>query len=362
MKDPAYSVKLEQLSVGYNGKALIHDISLSIGRGEIVTLIGPNGAGKSTILKSITRQLEAVAGTVRIEEKDLSDYTQKDLSLTMAVMLTERIRPELMTCFDVAATGRYPYTGKFGVLTEKDEKIVEDALKLVQADGFAFSDFTEISDGQKQLVLLARAIAQEPEIIVLDEPTSFLDIKHKIDFLKVLRSMAREKGVTVILSLHEIDLALKVSDHVLCVKGETVYRYDTPEALIRDDAACGLYDLEKGQYDMRTGNIDLGDTSEPGSTCSAPDSVSGIPENGSRFYANRDCRYFPCHETEEPERFNCLFCYCPLYMLGKDCGGHFRYNEKGYKDCTGCMIPHDPENYDYMMQRCAEVAKRMKNG
>ena len=277
-----HTVTLKELSVGYNGKALIRDISLRIGGGGIVSLIGPNGAGKSTILKSITRQLAAVAGSVCIGEKDLTDLSHRDLSLSMAVMLTERIRPELMSCFDVAATGRYPYTGKFGILSSEDERIVTDALRTVHADGFAGADFTEVSDGQKQLVLLARAIAQEPEIIVLDEPTSYLDIKHKIDLLNVLRKMASERGVTVILSLHEIDLALKVSDHVLCVKGETVYRYDTPEALIAEDAVCGLYDLTKGQYDMRTGNVDLdvsddGGTESPG-TDSLPGSVEEAPD------------------------------------------------------------------------------------
>ena len=160
--------RLDKLSVGYNGKALIRDIEIGITKGEIITLIGPNGSGKSTILKSITRQLQTIKGRVVFDGRDIRKYSFRDLSSKMAVVLTERMKPELMTCHDIVATGRYPYTGRLGILTEEDERKVEEAMAAVHASDIGGRDFNAISDGQRQRVLLARAICQEPDIIILD--------------------------------------------------------------------------------------------------------------------------------------------------------------------------------------------------
>ena len=170
-----YYFHMDNLSVGYDKKALIHDICIGIKKGEIVTLIGPNGSGKSTILKSITRQLQIIGGKVYFDDRNLNSFSYKELSTRMAVVLTERMRPELMTCHEIVATGRYPYTGRLGILTPEDEQIVDEAMKAVHAEDLGNRDFNAISDGQKQRVLLARAICQEPEIIVLDEPVSAMD-------------------------------------------------------------------------------------------------------------------------------------------------------------------------------------------
>ena len=178
-----YYFKMDHLSVGYNKKALIHDICIGIKKGEIVTLIGPNGSGKSTILKSITRQLQIIGGKVYFDDQNLTSFSFRNLSTRMAVVLTERMKPELMTCHDIVATGRYPYTGRLGLLTREDEEKVEEAMRAVHAQELGGRDFNNISDGQRQRVLLARAICQEPDVIILDEPTSFLDIKHKLDLL-----------------------------------------------------------------------------------------------------------------------------------------------------------------------------------
>ena len=207
-----YYFHLDHLTVGYDKKPLIKDICIGIEKGEIVTLIGPNGSGKSTILKSITRQLKLVGGNVEFDGKNLHELSFRELSTKMAVVLTERMKPELMTCHDIVATGRYPYTGRLGMLTREDEEKVEKAMRAVHAEELGGRDFNAISDGQRQRVLLARAICQEPEVIILDEPTSFLDIRHKLELLAILRRMAKEKGITVIMSLHEIDLAQKIAD------------------------------------------------------------------------------------------------------------------------------------------------------
>ena len=184
-----YFVHSEQMTVGYDGKPLIRDIEIRLNRGEILTLIGPNGAGKSTILKSLTRQLKLVGGTVYLDQKLMSQMPGKEVAQKLAVVTTERIRPELMTCEDIVATGRYPYTGTLGILSEGDWKKVHKAMEMVHALDFKDRDFTEISDGQRQRILLARAICQEPEVIVLDEPTSFLDIRHKLELLSILKKV-----------------------------------------------------------------------------------------------------------------------------------------------------------------------------
>lgn len=250
-------INMDNLAVGYNGKALIHDICIGIEKGEIVTLIGPNGAGKSTILKSITRQLKIISGNVKIADADLSKLSFRDLSTKMAVVLTDRMKPELMTCHDIVATGRYPYTGKLGILSREDEQKVDEAMEAVHAQELGDRDFNAISDGQRQRVLLARAICQEPEIIVLDEPTSFLDIRYKLEFLSIIQEMARNDRLTVILSLHELDLAERISDKVLCVRGDRIDRFGTPEEIFCGDYISELYGMTAGHYDAGTGELEL---------------------------------------------------------------------------------------------------------
>lgn len=250
-------LKTDHLQVGYKGKPLISEICLSVQRGEILTLIGPNGAGKSTILKSIARQLALIGGKVLLDGKDMGTQSLKETARRMSVMLTDRTKPELMTCHDIVAAGRYPYTGALGILSETDEKAIEDALELVHAREIAFRDFNAISDGQRQRVLLARALCQEPEIIVLDEPTSFLDIRHKLELLEILRHMAREQNITVILSLHEIDLAQKISDRVVCVKGDRIAGYGSAEEIFTEEKIRNLYELREGVYDPAFGSLEL---------------------------------------------------------------------------------------------------------
>lgn len=252
-----YYFQTHGMAVGYHGKTLIRDINIEINKGDIVTLIGPNGAGKSTILKSITRQLKLLGGEIYFDDTSLLKIPYKELASKMAVVLTERVKTELMTCHDIVATGRYPYTGRLGILSEKDEQMVEEALQVVHAEELGSRDFNAISDGQRQRVLLARAICQEPEIIVLDEPTSFLDIRHKLELLSILEQMAREKQITVIMSLHEIDLAQKVSDKIICVKGETIAHFGTPEEIFNEKIIQELYEVERGYFDPVFGSIEL---------------------------------------------------------------------------------------------------------
>ena len=250
--------KTEDLAVGYRGRALIHDINIGIEKGKILTLIGPNGAGKSTILKTITRHLAGIAGTVAIGGKDIKGFSAKEMAGQVAVVLTERIRPELMTCGEVVAMGRYPYTNAMGKMTEADKEATLGALRRVHAVELENQDFSTLSDGQRQRIMLARAICQQPQVIVLDEPTAYLDIRFKIELLDILREMAHEEGTTVVMSLHEIDLAAKLSDYMVCVKGDTIAAFGTPEEILKEGVIESLYGLEKGSYNRFYGSVEFG--------------------------------------------------------------------------------------------------------
>ncbi|MGN0349320.1 MAG: ABC transporter ATP-binding protein [Roseburia sp.] len=246
-----------QMSVGYQGEALIRNIEIGLDKGEILTIIGPNGTGKSTILKSIARQLKLIAGTVYLDKKEMAGMSGAELSQRMAVVFTEKLKAELMTCADVVATGRYPYTGRFGILSKDDYDLVWEAMELVHVTEIKDKDFTKISDGQRQRVMLARAICQEPEMIILDEPTSYLDVKYKLEFLSVLQELRNRKGLTVIMSLHELELAERVSDRILCVKGEYVERFGKPEEIFRQGYIKSLFDIETGCFDEENCSMEL---------------------------------------------------------------------------------------------------------
>lgn len=252
-----YYITTEKMSVGYDGNPLIEAVEIALRKGEILTLLGPNGAGKSTILKSIARQLSLIAGTVQLDGKDMKSLTGTELSKKMAVVMTSRLRADLMTCEDVVATGRYPYTGRFGVLRKEDHAAVENAMELVQVAEIGDSLFDRISDGQRQRVMLARAICQEPEILILDEPTSYLDVRHKLEFLSILQKLCRERELTVILSLHELELAEKISDRILCVNGRAVDRIGTPEEVMTAGYITELYGIRMGSYDEESSDMEL---------------------------------------------------------------------------------------------------------
>ena len=214
-------LQTDALSVGYNGKTLISKVALSVQRGRIVTLIGPNGSGKSTILKTIIGQLPSISGSVFLDGADMRSRSRGDVARRMAILMTARMDPELMTCRDVVSTGRYPYTGHLGVLRPEDKAIVEQSLRETDALDFADRPFQSISDGQWQRVLLARALCQQP----------------------------REEHLSVLMSLHELDLAARVSDTVVCVAGDRIDRVGPPSEIFTPDYIAALYRMEPGKYD-----------------------------------------------------------------------------------------------------------------
>lgn len=257
MEEKMQGIRASDLVVGYEGKSVLKDVNFWVRPGQILTLIGPNGSGKSTLLKSITRQLKTIAGQVYLAEGTMDAYTDAALAKQMAMVTTERISPELMTCRDVVATGRYPYTGRFGVLGKEDEEKVQKALESLHALEVADRLFAKVSDGQRQRVMIARAICQEPKILILDEPTSYLDMHYKLEILQSIRNMVKEENLAVVMSLHELDLAQKVSDLVACVDGETIAKIGRPEEIFCGDTIACLYGVNSQAYDVVSGSMFL---------------------------------------------------------------------------------------------------------
>ena len=246
-----------RLAVGYGGKPLIENICLHVRRGEIMTLIGPNGGGKSSILKTLARQLTPMAGAAYLDKQALGQMAEKELAQRLAIVTTERIDPELMTCRDIVSTGRYPYTGRLGLLRAEDRTIVENAMAQVHAGELAELPFAQVSDGQRQRVLLARALCQQPDVILLDEPTSFLDIHHKLELLDILKNLVRQQRLAVVMSLHELDLAQRVSDTVVCVEKSGALRMGPPEQIFTEENIRALYGLTQESYNPLFGCAEL---------------------------------------------------------------------------------------------------------
>lgn len=205
----------QKLSVGYHRRPLIEDIDIGIWQGGILCLIGPNGSGKSTILRSITRHLTKLGGVVAIGGRDLDGMSDKELARHVSVVLTDRIEPELMTCWEVVAAGRYPYTNHFGKLSREDQRIVEDSMARVNALELREQRFTELSDGQKQRVLLARALCAASSLLILDEPITGLDPAAAQDLYKTLTYLNQKEGMAIVMVTHDLKAALRSARTVL---------------------------------------------------------------------------------------------------------------------------------------------------
>lgn len=245
------------LDAGYAGRAVVSGVELEVRAGEVTTLVGPNGAGKSTILRTLAALLEPVAGRVLVDGEPLRRLGAAERARRLSVVLTDRPRTELLTCEDVVESGRYPYTGRFGALSGHDREVVRRTMLLTNTWGMRDEDFMRLSDGQRQRVLLARAICQEPDVLLLDEPTSYLDVRYQVELLSILRELARTEGVAIVATLHELQLARVVSDQVVCVRDGRVFACGTPAEVFVPEVIDALFDLEPGSYDPATGAVRL---------------------------------------------------------------------------------------------------------
>lgn len=255
-------LKTNNLSVGYNNKVVVSDINIEVKSGEILCLLGSNGAGKTTLLRSLSKLILPIKGEIYLNGVNINHISRKALSKKMALVLTNRLLGDLMTVQDIVNIGRYPYTGFFGNLSKKDLIMVDEALESVDALHLKKRYFDELSDGEKQKVLVARALVQEPEIIILDEPTTHLDIKHRLELINILKKLSKEKSISVILSLHEIDIALKSCDKVALIKNNKVIAYGQPEDVVDENIINSLYELDDKNFNSLLGSVEISNKSK----------------------------------------------------------------------------------------------------
>lgn len=237
----------QNLCIGYGKKKVLENINIEIERGCITTVIGPNGSGKSTLLKTISGIIPALGGEVIYEDRSLSKWGDADLARKISVMMTSVNDTEYMDCREVVALGRYPYTGRLGILTDEDERIIDEAMESVGVGELADTDFSKLSDGQRQRVLLARAICQKPHILIMDEPTTYLDISYKLELLASLKKLVGQ-GLTVLMSVHDLEIARRISDRVVCVDKDRCVMA-RPEEVFVDEYLLELYKVDKKHFD-----------------------------------------------------------------------------------------------------------------
>ncbi|WP_051226666.1 cobalt-precorrin-5B (C(1))-methyltransferase CbiD [Butyrivibrio sp. MC2013] len=246
------------LSAGYDGRAIIEDINISAAKGSIVSLIGPNGAGKSTLMKALSGQLPALLGEVLVGGRRLSEISAGERARKIAVMYTGRVKRGPVSCFDLVSEGRYPYTGFWGNLGPSDSKLVEAVMQKTDTLVYRNKDFNKLSDGQKQRVLLARALAQEPEILLLDEPVSYLDLKYQLELMELISSLAcqKENPITIIMSLHDMSLVKRYSDQVIMLRDGHIMNKRPDEQApdnIGPQLISGLFDVDERLLEALTG-------------------------------------------------------------------------------------------------------------
>lgn len=205
-------IELRHLTVGYGEKAVLSDINQSLEAGRLVCLLGSNGVGKSTLLRTLAGFQPPLAGKVLLEGKDLASLTLSERSKAVSVVLTERVEVPYMKVADLVGMGRSPYTGFFGTLTKEDNAIVSEAIEMVGIADLAARPIDTLSDGERQKAMLAKALAQQTPVILLDEPTAFLDFHAKISTLRLMLRLAHETGKTILMSTHDVEMALRLSD------------------------------------------------------------------------------------------------------------------------------------------------------
>ena len=231
------SISTNNLTIGYNNLVVQRDLNFELHPGEMVCMLGPNGCGKSTLLRTLAGLQPAIGGTFTISNS-LTDVSQ------IALVLTERLSIENTTVHDVVAMGRYPYTSFLGGLSGRDELIIEQSLSDVGLSGCSHTFFNDHSDGEKQRVLIAKALTQETPIILLDEPTAHLDLPNRIRILQMLRRVAREQGKTILISTHELDLAIQLSDRIMLMTPQKGIQLDTATNLRATGAFTAAFGMD----------------------------------------------------------------------------------------------------------------------
>tara|TARA_R110002049_G_scaffold3795_3_gene27511 strand:+ start:44854 stop:45648 length:795 start_codon:yes stop_codon:yes gene_type:complete len=251
-------LKTENLDIGYASKkaktVVASNINIQLKKGELVGLIGANGIGKSTLLRTLTNVQNPLRGQIYINDKSISKYTDIDLAKVMGLVLTEPIASKNLSVFELVALGRQPYTNWLGNLTENDLTIINEALQHTNIENLKHKKCFELSDGQLQKTMITRALAQDTDLIILDEPTTHLDMYHKAYILKLLQKLAKETNKTILFSSHEIDLAIQLCDTLIVMTQDKVVS-DQPCRLIEEGVFETLFPKDLITFDKKTGSF-----------------------------------------------------------------------------------------------------------
>lgn len=246
------------LSIGYTTKkstiVIAENLNLKLQQGKLIALIGANGIGKSTLLRTITGIQKPISGTVFLNKKNIHNFTALELAQNLSLVLTEKLPSSNLTVFELIALGRQPYTNWIGKLTDNDFEKINHAIELTQISHLADKKHFEISDGQLQIVLIARALAQDTPLIILDEPTTHLDLLHKVSLFKLLKKLTQETGKCIIFSTHDIDMAIQLSDEII-VMTEDFITQDEPCKLIENGTFNTLFKDENIVFDDKKGKF-----------------------------------------------------------------------------------------------------------
>ena len=263
MKQP--TIQIESLSTGYRSKnnvtIVAHDINATIHGGELTCLLGPNGAGKSTLLRTLSAFLPPVKGNITIMGRNLRDYSDRELSKTIGVVLTEKTDLRNMTVEDLIGLGRSPYTGFWGTLHQHDRDIVAKAIEMVGIEPLKDRMIHTLSDGERQKVMIAKALAQETPVIFLDEPTAFLDFPSKVEIMQLLHTLSRTTGKTIFLSTHDLELALQIADTIWLMDRQKGVMIGTPDELATNGSLSSFFTQRGIEFQIH--NVD-------GSICIVP--------------------------------------------------------------------------------------------
>ena len=251
LKNSHSVLEVKDLSIGYflkkEQKLISKEINFSVPKGELVSIVGINGIGKSTLLRTLANMQPALNGIVRLNNKNVSDYSSFQLANTISIVLTEAPSSKNLSVLELITLGRHPYTNWIGTLSENDKKIIQNAIDITEIEDLVNYKCMELSDGQLQRVMIARALAQDTPLILLDEPTTHLDIYHRAYLLKLLKKLAVEKQKTIIFSTQEIDLAIQVSNKMIVMTEDKVH-FDTPNKLIELGCFNTLFPSETIQF------------------------------------------------------------------------------------------------------------------
>lgn len=250
-------LRTRDLCVGYSGVQVLGPLDLQLAAGRLVCLLGANGAGKSTLIRTLCGMQPALSGTVELDGAALHQLSPGERARRLAVVLTDRVDAGMLSGFELAALGRYPHLGWSGRLLADDRLLVQEALKAAGALDLAARAVAQMSDGERQRVMLARAVAQQPRVLVLDEITAFLDLPRRIEVMRLLQRLAREQNLAILLSCHDLDLALRCADRLWLVDAQRRLHEGAPEDLVLDGslnqafASAGLhFDADRGEWSV----------------------------------------------------------------------------------------------------------------